>query len=921
MATPADSKQEVKPVKVSKPRIDCIDGCRFALVFPIVIAHFARFGTSNLTALKLLTQENVLVGGFFVISGYVSAYTSTKLGERKAEDKKLANPELFFWQRVMAYYPLHFVISCLFAPMFIQVERWYNTPWTTTAFRAFLNFSMLQAAVQVAKLRRETLQCFFGQAWFPKEAEIWNQPTWFLSALTFSNLTMPTLVLPQVAQLSKNGLQKLFAALTGISLLQKVSYSETARFHSSKEHPVNGQVMHPLIWNLTRFHPFWALIEMTMGIVAARHVMLDTEEDKKKPTTNPLWLFLAAYASLGLRLTKFDFNDAIIRGLIFVPIFTKFLTQMHRDALSANPAAITRFFGSKPMATLGSIAFPMFILHRGQALARPHWTDLLQEGTTELLHSDGFYLLICLGLSHLTNEYFVKNKKVSAIAGKVAQFLGTMSQAQGLVDAQAALLQSRADDMSATQKPDVSWRQGVFGDAADAKAMATPADSKQEVKPVKVSKPRIDCIDGCRFALVFPIVIAHFARFGTSNLTALKLLTQENVLVGGFFVISGYVSAYTSTKLGERKAEDKKLANPELFFWQRVMAYYPLHFVISCLFAPMFIQVERWYNTPWTTTAFRAFLNFSMLQAAVQIAKLRRETLQCFFGQAWFPKEAEIWNQPTWFLSALTFSNLTMPTLVLPQVAQLSKNGLQKLFAALTGISLLQKVSYSETARFHSSKEHPAPWLRLRMQVNGQVMHPLIWNLTRFHPFWALIEMTMGIVAARHVMLDTEEDKKKPTTNPLWLFLAAYASLGLRLTKFDFNDAIIRGLIFVPIFTKFLTQMHRDALSANPAAITRFFGSRPMATLGSIAFPMFILHRGQALEHGPIGQIFYKKAPRSSCTATGWMCLARFYLLICLGLSHLTNEYFVKNKKVSAIAGKVAQFLGNWTEGMLRDRS
>ena len=74
-----------------------------------------------------------------------------------------------------------------------------------------------------------------------------------------------------------------------------------------------------------------------MGIVAARHVMLDTEEDKKKPTTplelkssspnrgfpscnfhfifvsrpgprNPLWLFMAAYASLGLRLTKFDFN-------------------------------------------------------------------------------------------------------------------------------------------------------------------------------------------------------------------------------------------------------------------------------------------------------------------------------------------------------------------------------------------------------------------------------------------------------------------------------------------------------------------------------------------------------------------------------------------------------------------------------------
>ncbi|CAE6967962.1 unnamed protein product [Symbiodinium natans] len=862
----ADTKMAAKPQekKASKPRIDCIDGCRFALVFPIVIAHFARFGTNNKTMLKLLTQENVLVGGFFVISGYVSAYTSTKLGERKAEDKKLANPELFFWQRVMAYYPLHFVVSAIFAPMFIQVERWYNTPWTMTAFRAFLNFSLLQA-------------------WFPAEAEIWNQPTWFLSALTFSNLTMPTFVLPQVAQLSKSGLQKLFAALTGISLLQKVSYSETSRFHSHFEHPVDGKVMYPLIWNLTRFHPFWALIEMTMGVAAVRHVMLDTEEDKKQPTTNPLWLFLLSYASLGLRLTQFDFNDAIIRGVLFVPIFTKFLTQIHRDALSANPAPITRFFGSKPMATLGSIAFPMFILHGpiGQIFYKKVLAKELWGGPMSTRFFP-CYLMICLGLSHLTNEYFVKSKKVAAVAGKVASALAEWTE--GMLRGCC-----RGIGVPALSEDFLSWIQlaANFGAEADAKAAAMPPAAKQEVKPVKVSKPRIDCIDGCRFALVFPIVIAHFARFGTSNITALKLLTQENVLVGGFFVISGYVSAYTSTKLGERKAEDKKLANPELFFWQRVMAYYPLHFVMSVIFAPMFIQVERWYNTPWTTTAFRAFLNFSMLQA-------------------WFPKEAEIWNQPTWFLSALTFSNLTMPTLVLPQVAQLSKNGLQKLFAALTGISLLQKVSYSETARFHSSKEHP---------VNGQATHPLIWNLTRFHPFWALIEMTMGIVAARHVMLDTEEDKKKKPTNPLWLFLAAYASLGLRLTRFDFNDAIIRGVLFVPLFTKFLTQMHRDALSADPAPITKFFGSKPMVTLGSIAFPMFILH-------GPIGQIFYKKVLAKKIWG-GPMSTSffPFYLCICVTLSHLTNEYFVKNKQVGAFAGKVAQVLGRWTEGMLRDRA
>ena len=32
--------------------------------------------------------------------GYVSAYTTTKLGALGVEEKKVANPELFFWQRV-----------------------------------------------------------------------------------------------------------------------------------------------------------------------------------------------------------------------------------------------------------------------------------------------------------------------------------------------------------------------------------------------------------------------------------------------------------------------------------------------------------------------------------------------------------------------------------------------------------------------------------------------------------------------------------------------------------------------------------------------------------------------------------------------------------------------------------------------------
>mmetsp|Transcript_8173 Transcript_8173/g.9042 ORF Transcript_8173/g.9042 Transcript_8173/m.9042 type:complete len:115 (-) Transcript_8173:3-347(-) len=99
-------------------------------------------------------------------------------------------------------------------------------------------------------------------------------------------------------------------------------------------------------------------------------------------------------------------------------------------------------------------------------------------------------------------------------------------------------------------------------------------------------------------------------------------------------------------------------------------------------------------------------------------------------------------------------------------------------------------------------------------------------------------------------MLDDEG--QKPSANPLWLFLASYASLGLRLTTLNFNDAMIRTLLFMPLYTKFLMEMHRDCLTEKPHLITRFFGSKLMTSLGALAFPMFILH-------GPLGQIFYKK--------------------------------------------------------------
>ena len=109
----------------------------------------------------------------------------------------------------MAYYPLHFVVSAIFAPMFIQVERWrqrcacmcgevkegYDS--SLCVFSKVVQHSVdhqripcfpeLQHAAGARRMRRDVpgrdrmrQACprAWGQAWFPKEAEIWNQPTW-----------------------------------------------------------------------------------------------------------------------------------------------------------------------------------------------------------------------------------------------------------------------------------------------------------------------------------------------------------------------------------------------------------------------------------------------------------------------------------------------------------------------------------------------------------------------------------------------------------------------------------------------------------------------------------------------------------------------------------------------------------------------
>jgi peptidoglycan/LPS O-acetylase OafA/YrhL len=338
----ASPAPEPAPKKASKPRLPALDSLRFFLIAYIGVGHFVSFATRDAFLLKLFTQINVWVGAFFVLSGYVAGYTATELGKYEASAR--VKPEgAYTVARVAGYYPLFLLVNVVFGAMFVFADVAYNGP-VSTFFHGLLSATLTQA-------------------WFPAHAEIWNAPTWFLSALTFSMIALPH-TLPWIASLKKDGLKKLLVCLTIASLIGKLAYSYDLNTWTILE-GVTSAKAHPnqLFWNVTRFHPFYALLEVMMGVAAARLVMTDSTEGGPKA---PGSVLLPLLGLVGITVARaagwLPLNDPLTRCLLFIPLFIVVVMRLHRNTVAGNKG-ITGLLGSKALTYLGTISFPIFILH------------------------------------------------------------------------------------------------------------------------------------------------------------------------------------------------------------------------------------------------------------------------------------------------------------------------------------------------------------------------------------------------------------------------------------------------------------------------------------------------------------------------------------------------------------------------------
>jgi hypothetical protein len=210
-----------------------------------------------------------------------------------------------------------------------------------------------------------------------------------------------------------------------------------------------------------------------------------------------------------------------------------------------------------------------------------------------------------------------------------------------------------------------------------------------------------------------------------------------------------------------------------------------------------------------------------------------------------------VWTAPTWFLSALTFAMVVLPH-VLPTIAAMRRRGLKKLLAGLTAVSLLGKLAYSYDLN---------AWTLMEGIVAARA-HPnlLLWNVTRFHPFYALVDVLMGVAAVRLVMTEGLDEEGRPAANaappaPRSVLLPVLGLLGVTLARaagwLTLNDPLTRGLLFTPLFLLLVTRLHRNTL-AGAGGLTAALAHPLLTYLGTISFPIFVVH-------GALGQLFYKK--------------------------------------------------------------
>ncbi len=329
---------------------------------------------------------------------------------------------------------------------------------------------------------------------------------------------------------------------------------------------------------------------------------------------------------------------------------------------------------------------------------------------------------------------------------------------------------------------------------------ASWATDSRMAKTASSPKVPLHALTGMRFIAALHVVIFHCAAWTLWPVPAAvkHVAGQGFVSVSLFFVLSGFILAYTYTRPGHAKVK------PAEFYAARFARIYPVYVLGLVVALPFFLAHH------FAGGISGAGVGRFLLEAGAVLGLV----------QAYAPDLGYAWNAPGWSLSAEATFYLLFPIFAPALVAMPRKS------AVVAALALFVFAL-------------AAPLLYIAMMPDGAIVldhtTTATWlDVLKFNPLVRAPEFFIGVLAGRFYVEGLRPSDRAAT----WIGAGCVAFVvGLLALGDVVPFPLVHNGLLAPVYATLIVCL---ATGAGP--IARFFATKRMVMLGEASYALYILH-------------------------------------------------------------------------------
>jgi len=320
------------PASSGRPELLVLTSIRAVAALEVVLVHtLFELGGDWARALpapvlSILSQGQVAVSFFFVLSGFILAYTYCDTGGGLR-----GSPRRFWRARFARIYPLYALAFALDLPrglgFFLTSAPSLTDAWGKIAISGLAYLALLQS-------------------WYPRVTNSWNTPGWSLSAEAFFYAVFPALL----GATKSWSIRRFIAVAMAVWALPVLVYAALVPSHEATFQLASTQTL----W---RSLPLLRLPEFMLGIGAGRLYVSGALDRQTRAVRSAGLVALV----LILILLGFDLGvpKVLIQNTLEAPLFAVLIFAAASGTLPS-----PRWLISRPLVLLGRASYAVYIVHQ-----------------------------------------------------------------------------------------------------------------------------------------------------------------------------------------------------------------------------------------------------------------------------------------------------------------------------------------------------------------------------------------------------------------------------------------------------------------------------------------------------------------------------------------------------------------------------